>query len=165
MKKMLVCLLALIMLALTCACAASAGNYAHVVGCESWVSLRKQPDKDSKRVLKIPLRAMVEYISDANDEFAYVSYGGNGGYVLKKYLSFINPVTSMPFSVPMYVAHCEKYVNLRASDSVKADSLAKLTRGAKVECLTTLGDEAEMAYVREYAFGNTARAGYVLKEF
>ena len=58
-----------------------------VVWCKEWISLREEPKKTSRRILKIPLGAIVYNVKDIKDELFYeVEYEGVTGYALKGYL-------------------------------------------------------------------------------
>lgn len=161
MKRFLL-LLAVISLLMMQASAFALETYddLHVVGCTEWVSLRASDSKEAERLAKVPLRAMVKYLEPAKHGYAHVSYGGKMGYILLDYLSELDPETQEAFTVSMYVANCREYITLRSEPSTKADALAKIPLGAEIECLTSLGDEAEMAQVR-YA----GQTGYVLKRY
>lgn len=163
-KRFCAALLAALILTLTTAPALA--ESLHVVNCNFWVSLRERPTTDAPRILKIPLRAMVYRLRDAENGFAFVSYNGNQGYVQAQYLSSRNPQTGEDFSVEMYVANCREYINLRQKANTDAKSLAKLPLGTAVECLVNANDDISMAQVR-YTDPETGRkiTGYVLREY
>lgn len=126
----------------------------HVVGCDSWVSLREEPSVSAKRLAQVPLKAIVTYLGETKNGFARVNYGGQNGYILIRYLS------DEDISVHMYVANCSEYISLRSAASTKASRLARIPLGAELECIRTLDDESEMMLVR---YGG--QTGYVLKRY
>lgn len=58
----------------------------HVTNCKEWVSLRDEPSADSERICEIPWGAEVRYVRDAENDFKYVVYRGESGYVPSEYL-------------------------------------------------------------------------------
>lgn len=85
MKKLIACMLAL---ALMCAAEAMAeiGAQLIVVNCNEYITLREEPSTKAAALDRIPLRATVDEIGDAGNGFLRVSYRGQTGYALSKYL-------------------------------------------------------------------------------
>jgi len=66
-------------------CGVTYADYARVVNCDEWVSLRSSPSTSASRVCKVPLGAYVEcYYYDS--EFSECYYNGYWGYILNSYL-------------------------------------------------------------------------------
>ena len=57
-----------------------------VINCNEYISLRKIPSTKGETITHIPLGASVQYYSDAENGFAYISYNGKEGFALKSYL-------------------------------------------------------------------------------
>lgn len=57
-----------------------------VARCEEWISLRAAPSTDSDTIARIPLGAYVIFVKNSTNDFWYVNYRGNLGYVINKYL-------------------------------------------------------------------------------
>ena len=89
MKRILAWLAALA-LVLACFAASAEENeyypYMVVVNCEEWVSLRSGPSTSSGRLAEVPLGEVVTDCTRYDDRFIYCCYGGQGGYILSKYL-------------------------------------------------------------------------------
>ena len=64
------------------------GPNMRVVNCKQFVSLRETKSKESKRLAKVPLGAMVLAFPEAGQEngFTYCVYHGQEGYILSEYL-------------------------------------------------------------------------------
>jgi len=60
-------------------------NYAYVVNCDQWVSLRSSPSTSAPRLREVPLGAIVECY-DYNYEFSQCYYDGCWGFILNEYL-------------------------------------------------------------------------------
>ena len=58
MKRILTCILAL-MLLLSCTAYATSLDQLHVVGCEEFITLREEPSTSAKAIVQIPLGALV----------------------------------------------------------------------------------------------------------
>lgn len=104
----------------------------YVTGCKEWISLREKASTSADRLTKIPLGGMVQYTCiGAGEDFAWVNYGGKGGYALEKYL------TLTPFEPGdrLLVGNCESYITLRDEPWVSGKSLAKLPKGYRVTVL------------------------------
>ena len=88
MKKIFCLILCLCLLPL---CALAEGDMMQVINCSEWVSLRKDPDSDSVRLLKVPLGAVVEDCTQDADGFIRCSYNGFYGFILGEYLAPYTP--------------------------------------------------------------------------
>ena len=61
-------------------------NYkAKVVG-NGALNMRREPSKESVRVMQIPVGSVVTVTAETNDEWRQISYGGHTGYVMAQYL-------------------------------------------------------------------------------
>ena len=88
MKKLALLMIALCMI-LTIVPAMAGMDYLGdmvVVNCEEWVSLRELPSTSTKRLIKVPLGAVVDNCQQFGDEWVYAEYDGRGGYILAQYL-------------------------------------------------------------------------------
>ena len=65
------------------------GSHVKVVNCEEFISLRETPSADGAVLARIPRGAYLPFIcdDDENDDYAYVSYEGESGYVRSEFLS------------------------------------------------------------------------------
>lgn len=88
--KQLISLILCLLLAFP-ACALAQDDMMQVVNCSEWVSLRKDPDSDSVRLLKVPLGAVVEDCTQDADGFIRCSYNGFYGFILSEYLAPYTP--------------------------------------------------------------------------
>lgn len=86
MRKLLRCLL---ILCLLCAHAALAdvGTRLRVTNCNEYITLREEPDTSAAALARMPLGAYVDEIYGAENGFVCVSYRGQTGYALGKYLT------------------------------------------------------------------------------
>ena len=155
--KRMACL-ALLFILLSAAITASA--YApyeklHVTNCDAWVSLREAPTADSRRVMQLPLGALVSFV-DENGDFLKVSYSGTMGYVGREYLR----ATSDDDRVPMYVANCSEWISLREGETKDSVRLAKIPLGTRVLSCGRAEDPDAMARVVYDHY-----SGYVLPEY
>ena len=57
-----------------------------VVNCDEWVSLRETPSTSAKRLMKVPLDAVVTDCEWTDSSFTRCTYEGVTGYILDKYL-------------------------------------------------------------------------------
>lgn len=78
--------LALLTALLASAQAAERGDLLAVRNCEAWVSLREGPDSGARQMEKVPLDALVRFVSEAGSGFSKVQYGEETGYVDSSYL-------------------------------------------------------------------------------
>ena len=99
MKRILTCILALMML-LSCTAYATSLDQLHVVGCEEYITLREDASTSSDCMQRMPLGALVEcYLRtvDGPQPMENVGYpGAEGvlrGYALSRYLCFLPPET------------------------------------------------------------------------
>ena len=93
MKRLITCILALMMLLSCAAYAASHGDFVRVFGCKEFITLREEPSTGAKAIVQIPLGALVTRYEYTDNGFARVYYGGYFGFVQSKYISEINPET------------------------------------------------------------------------
>lgn len=101
MKRNLALLLCVVLLAGTLsALAEDAPVTMQVINCTEWVSLRKDPDPDSVRLLKVPLGSIVEDCSEAENGFIRCSYNGFYGYILSDYLMVVEVTELEPEMEP-----------------------------------------------------------------
>lgn len=99
MKKRWMAVLVLLVLLLTAAvgCADTESSVVmKVVGCEEWVSLRKEPSPYAIRMKRIPLGALVTNCRYATSEYTYCVYDGLAGYVMTPYLVETDEVPPTP---------------------------------------------------------------------
>ncbi len=86
MKKLIACVLALVLL-----CAATAlgeiGDRLSVANCNEYITLREEPSTSAASLAKLPLGAKVDEVGWAGNGFVKVSYRGQTGYALASYLS------------------------------------------------------------------------------
>ena len=133
MKQLITCILALVML-LSSATYAASLDQLHVVGCEEFITLREEPSTGAKRVVQIPLGALVTCYEYTDNGFARVYYGGCFGFVQSRYLSEVNPETGGEWRIPMYVANCNEFISLREDASTSSNCMQRMPLGAQVEC-------------------------------
>jgi len=88
MRKVLCCVLAMLLaLAGMSALAVEIGTTMMVVNCNEYITLREEPDTSATALARMPLgeKGMV-FLSEADNGFWQVSYKGQTGYALAKYL-------------------------------------------------------------------------------
>lgn len=123
-----------------------------VVNCSEWVSLRAQPDDDARRLLKVPLGAVVKNCSQHSEAYVYAEYEGRCGFIMSRYLA---PVGGAALALgDLQVANCSDWVNMRAEPGLEARRLAKVPLGAVVEDCTA----AANGFVHGWYKG---QAGYI----
>ena len=108
---------------------ASASGTVYVVGCEEWVSLRSRPDTGSAALREVPLYSSLTYYGDAGGGFSKVKYNGITGYVLTRYLDYMEPQVA---ERPMTVANCRQSITLRSKPSTKGAEILQIPLGATV---------------------------------
>lgn len=133
MKRLITCILAL-MLLLSCAAHAASLDQLHVVGCEEFITLREEPSTGAKAIVQIPLGALVTCYEYTENGFARVYYGGCFGFVQAQYISEVNPETGGEWRIPMYVANCNEFISLREDASTSSNCMQRMPLGAQVEC-------------------------------
>lgn len=114
-----------------------------VYGCDSWVSLYEEMDTDSRRILKIPLGAVIEDCYINSCDFVYGEYQGKQGYVLEKYLIEAEYIGYSEVEY-MQVSNTDSWVSLRQAATVASERLAKAPKDAIVE---VLGEESGFYHV------------------
>lgn len=87
MKKLIfACTALLLLLALPALAESTIGDVMCVANCKEYITLREEPSTKAEALDRIPLGAELTWIDDAGNDFAKVSYGGQVGYALTKYL-------------------------------------------------------------------------------
>ena len=87
MKRLLCCVLALMLSIGAAALAEEIGTTMMVVNCEEFITLREEPDTHAAALDRMPLGGKpVVFLGEADNGFQLVSYKGQTGYALKKYL-------------------------------------------------------------------------------
>ena len=92
--------------------AAKTGDIVRVDHCNEYITLRESPDKKSGELARLPLGAYANFLGDDEDGFAYVEYGGQTGYVLKKYLEVeedytgaaVDPTDTQRFNINVFLS-------------------------------------------------------------
>ena len=133
MKRLITCILTLVML-LSCAAHAASLDQLHVVGCEEFITLREEPSTGAKAIVQIPLGALVTCYEYTENGFARVYYGGCFGFVQAQYISEVNPETGGEWRIPMYVDNCNEFISLREDASTSSNCMQRMPLGAQVEC-------------------------------
>lgn len=80
-----------------------------VVDCNEWVSMRKAPSTSAKRLVKVPLGAVVSGCRQVDDDWMYAEYEGAAGYILTKYLQ---PYDGISVCSAMIITNCENGTEL-----------------------------------------------------
>ena len=167
MKRILSCILSLMMLLSCAAYPASQGDFVRVCGCEEYVTLREEPSTGAARIMQIPLGAQVIYKGPAGNGFTKVYFGGYDGYVLSKYLSRLDPMTGEEYNVPMYVANCNKYISQRSEPAIDMEVLQRIPLGAEVMSYGRVGEFLQENPMEEvhYQGKNGSLRGYALSRY
>ena len=164
MKRILTCILALVML-LSCTAYAASLDQLHVVGCEEFITLREEPSTSAKRIVHIPLGALVTCYEYTENGFARVYYGGCFGFVQSRYLSEVNPETGGEWRIPMYVANCNEFISLREDASTSSDCIQRMPLGAQVECYLRTVDGPQPMENVGYPGSEGVLRGYALSRY
>ncbi|MDO5323625.1 MAG: SH3 domain-containing protein [Clostridia bacterium] len=164
MKRLITCILALMML-LSCAAYAISLDQLHVVGCEEFITLREEPSTSAKAIVQIPLGALVTCYEYKDNGFARVYYGGCFGFVQSKYLSEVNPETGGEWHIPMYVANCNEFISLREDASTFSDCMQRMPLGAQVECYLRTVDGPQPMENVGYPGSEGMQRGYALSRY
>ena len=165
MKRLITCILALMMLLSCAAYAASHGDFVRVVGCKEFITLREEPSTGAKAIVQIPLGALVTRYEYTDNGFARVYYGGYFGFVQSKYISEINPETGGEWRVPMYVANCNEFISLREDASTSSDCMQRMPLGAQVECYLRTVDGPQPMENVGYPGSEGMQRGYALSRY
>ena len=167
MKRLLTCILALMMLLSCAAYAATHADFVRVCGCEEYVTLREEPSTGAKRIKQIPLGAQVLYKGPAGNGFTKVYFGGYDGYVRSEYLSRLDPLTGDEYNVPMYVANCNKYISQRSEPAIDMEVLQRIPLGAKVSSYGRIGESLQENSMEEvhYLGKKGSLRGYALSRY
>ena len=152
----------------------SAGSATYTVAnCDGWVSLRREADSQSGRILAVPLGADV-YVNGIWHGWGLCLYEGRAGWIKMQYLSLSDPYftkadeaeylrrtggDSAPDAVLsiQYVVNCDEWVSLRQFPDTGADRLREVPLGARVEVMELCGDFAGVYYDGMY--------GYILRDY
>lgn len=165
MKRLITCILALMMLLSCAAYAASHGDFVRVFGCKEFITLREEPSTGAKAIVQIPLGALVTCYEYTDNGFARVYYGGYFGFVQSKYISEINPETGGEWRVPMYVANCNEFISLREDASTSSDCMQRMPLGAQVECYLHTVDGPQPMENVGYPGSEGMQRGYALSRY
>lgn len=165
MKRLITCILALMMLLSCAAYAASHGDFVRVFGCKEFITLREEPSTGAKAIVQIPLGALVTCYEYTDNGFARVYYGGYFGFVQSKYISEINPETGGEWRVPMYVANCNEFISLREDASTSSDCMQRMPLGAQVECYLRTVDGPQPMENVGYPGSEGMQRGYALSRY
>ena len=98
MKKLITLILILTLLGVS-ALAAEVGSRLKVVNCDEYITLREEPSTSASALARMPLGAAVDMLGRAKDGFWHVSYEGQSGYALSKYLREVEDYTGDPVDV------------------------------------------------------------------
>ena len=164
MKRILTCLLTLVML-LSCTAYAASLDQLHVVGCEEFITLREEPSTGAKAIVQIPLGALVTCYEYTENDFARVYYGGCFGFVQAQYISEVNPETGGEWRIPMYVANCNEFISLREDASTSSNCMQRMPLGAQVECYLRTVDGPQPMENVGYPGSEGMQRGYALSRY
>ena len=144
MKRIMILLLAALMLFVVSA-QAKTPEKLQIVNCESWVSLRAQPDSASDRYAQVPLGAQLRGFYNPGGEFSYCEYGGAAGYILNQYLQADaqENEAQLPSGEPSYAIDLENGGKIRAWYGFKENGEV-----LRIGCYTE-GDTLLWAYATE----------------
>ncbi|MBO2515677.1 MAG: hypothetical protein CW338_00175 [Clostridiales bacterium] len=172
--KHALCLLAVLILGLSLLCPGAAeSTNMRVINCKEWVSLWAKPSKDSVRLVKVPLGAVVTNCTRYNSTYTRCEYNGRSGYIKTAYLEEVTgdvqPSAPSSPSVPaaeegsrelgtMKVVNCEEWVSLWKKPSTSSDRIVKVSLGSFVYNCTVYDDK----FIRCEYNGVT---GYILSAY
>ena len=165
MKRLLTCILALMMLLSCAAYAAGQFDPLHVVGCEEYITLREEPSTGAKRIVQIPLGAQVTCYEYTENGFARVYYGGCFGFVQSRYLSEVSPETGGEWRIPMYVANCSEFISLREDASTSSERVQRMPLGAQVESYGRSGEDLQPMESVGYPGSEGLLRGFALSRY
>ena len=164
MRRLITCILALMLLLSSAAYAASLDQL-HVVGCEEFITLREEPSTGAKAIVQIPLGALVTCYEYTENGFARVYYGGCFGFVQAQYISEVNPETGGEWRIPMYVANCNEFISLREDASTSSNCMQRMPLGAQVECYVRTVDGPQPMENVGYPGSEGMLRGYALSRY
>lgn len=164
MKRLITCILALVLL-LSCAAHAASLDQLHVVGCEEFITLREEPSTGAKAIVQIPLGALVTCYEYTENGFARVYYGGCFGFVQAQYISEVNPETGGEWRIPMYVANCNEFISLREDASTSSNCMQRMPLGAQVQCYLRTVDGPQPMENVGYPGSEGMLRGYALSRY
>ena len=87
MKKLIACLLALLLCGASALAETEMAAKLTVVNCNEFITLREEPDTASAALARIPLRQWAISLGAEQNGFVRVGYQGQAGWALAKYLS------------------------------------------------------------------------------
>lgn len=157
MRKLLALILTLILAAMPMALACEecggwqTGDMLVVANCKEWVSLRETASTKAARLARVPLGESVYYLSEAENGFSHVYYGGMYGYILSEYLTY----DGISYR---FVTGCDEWISLRQTASTKAARLEKIPLGAMVSA-------TEMNLDEFVHVNYNGKAGYALRKY
>ena len=127
----------------------------YVVNCEQTVTLRTDPDSSSGEICQVPAGATVAYLGTTSNGFDYISYQGNDGYILSKYL-VIDP---NGYDYDVYrIVNCNESISLYFDPDMNAEEICQVPIDAYVRC----AGMTENGFGEVYYMGNH---GYVLDDY
>lgn len=147
MKRLavMICLLLCLMIAAESALAAtsSAAEYLgdmQVVNCKQWVSLRRTPSTEAKRLATVPLGSIVTNCHSASNGFVQCDYMGQTGFILEKYLRRLDipvPTAAPQTQTQPTAAPTQKTNKAPAKGSVGEDTSRQGELGTKMGAAPT----------------------------
>lgn len=142
MKKILITVLLLALLAGMNGAFADNAQWMQVYNCEEWVSLREKADTGSDRIAKVWRDEWV-YAEPAGDGFYYCVYDEYRGYILSKYLRTVDELDQ-----PGEIVYSDGRVEVYARHFLTVDSEACAVSG-KLNGKSLWSYETETDYVTE----------------
>ena len=134
---------------------ANPGDQVQVWKCNEAISLRREPSTSAEVITEIPYGNMINFLSDAENGFASVSFMGHTGYVLKEYLNAYG--NELYTNAVGKVVNCNESITLRSTPSTGGMELMQIPLGEEVTFLGNRGDFYEVIYNGIY--------GYVLASY
>ena len=130
--------------------------------CQEYITLREAPDTSAAEILRIPAGEQMTLLA-YDGEFAFVSYGGILGYVLKDYMGSEQKdaepeiIEEVWLNCPWYYADCREFISLRENPDVNAAVITQIPAGGKFQLLESADLFGFVDYQGIY--------GYVLLEY
>ncbi|MBQ3761089.1 MAG: SH3 domain-containing protein [Clostridia bacterium] len=158
MKKFLCVLLCLsLLICVVPAFATGVSAVMQVYNCNSYVSLRVNPDTASARLVKVQLGELVTDCESASNGFVKCSFDGQTGYILAKYLKTTSESPYAKVLPNQKVTKCTSWVSLRAYPDTSSERLAKVPLGATVKSCVLEGSFVKCTY--------NGKTGYILSKY
>lgn len=113
--------------------------------CQEYITLRTEPSTAAEEIIRIPAEEALEVLAYDGD-FAFVSYEGLLGYVLRDYIRSApqkmeqEVIDEIHLNRPWYYANCEEFISLRERSDVTAAVITQIPSGEKFQLLETHGD-------------------------